>query len=100
MPKRTTANISLTPRLTEFVEQLVDSGRYQSASEVMRDALRLLELRERQPISTLEDLKREVEVGLKQAREGKFVDGPTVFRKARERVLKQAKKGPSRRRAG
>ncbi|HYE63761.1 MAG TPA: type II toxin-antitoxin system ParD family antitoxin [Phycisphaerales bacterium] len=100
MAKRTTANVSLTPKLQEFVDGLVASGRYQSTSEVIREALRLLEYRERQSIASLEDLKREVEIGLKEAREGKLIDGPTVFRKARERILKQAKKQTGRRRAG
>jgi antitoxin ParD1/3/4 len=36
-------NVSLTPRLEEFVARKVDSGRYNSASEVVREALRLLE---------------------------------------------------------
>jgi len=37
-----TRNVHLTPRLNEFVEQCTSSGRYQTASEVVRAALRLL----------------------------------------------------------
>ena len=36
-------NVSLTPELEEFVSGRVQSGRYNSASEVVREALRLLE---------------------------------------------------------
>jgi len=36
-------NVSLTPELENFVSAKVDSGRYNSASEVVREALRLLE---------------------------------------------------------
>ena len=36
-------NVSLTPELEEFVSAKVQSGRYNSASEVVREALRLLE---------------------------------------------------------
>jgi antitoxin ParD1/3/4 len=36
-------NVSLTPELEKFVAAKVDSGRYTSASEVVREALRLLE---------------------------------------------------------
>jgi antitoxin ParD1/3/4 len=36
-------NVSLTPKLEEFVARKVESGRYTSASEVVREALRLLE---------------------------------------------------------
>ena len=38
-----TLNVSLTPELTSFISSRVASGRYQSASEVVRAALRLLE---------------------------------------------------------
>ncbi|MGH9397320.1 MAG: type II toxin-antitoxin system ParD family antitoxin [Terriglobia bacterium] len=40
-------NVSLTPELEQFVQTKVQSGRYNSASEVMREALRLLEDYER-----------------------------------------------------
>ena len=41
-------NVSLTPKLEQLVEQLVEQGRYRSASEVVREGLRLLEIRESQ----------------------------------------------------
>lgn len=53
-------NVSLTPHLEEFVKQKVESGRYTSASEVVREALRLLEERDRQ----LDALRREIQKGL------------------------------------
>ncbi len=40
-------NVSVTPELEQFVQRLVASGRYHSASEVFREALRLLEQAER-----------------------------------------------------
>ena len=40
--QRTTLNVSLTPELGRFVEERVSSGHYQTASEVIREALRLL----------------------------------------------------------
>jgi antitoxin ParD1/3/4 len=36
-------NVSLTPELEKFISAKVESGRYTSASEVVREALRLLE---------------------------------------------------------
>lgn len=36
-------NVSLTPELEQFVQTKVQTGRYNSASEVVREALRLLE---------------------------------------------------------
>jgi antitoxin ParD1/3/4 len=41
-------NVSLTDKLEKFVNQLVEQGRYRSASEVVREGLRLLEIREAQ----------------------------------------------------
>ena len=41
-------NVELTDKLEEFVNQLVEQGRYRSASEVVREGLRLLEIREAQ----------------------------------------------------
>jgi antitoxin ParD1/3/4 len=43
---RRTRNVSLTPELEAFVDRKVASGRYRSASEVVRAALRLLDERE------------------------------------------------------
>jgi antitoxin ParD1/3/4 len=41
--QRTSLNVSLTPELERFIVARVASGRYQTASEVVRAALRLLE---------------------------------------------------------
>jgi putative addiction module CopG family antidote len=48
MTKRKTMNVSLTPELERSVAERVASGRYRSASEVVRAALRLLEKEERE----------------------------------------------------
>lgn len=47
MSTRASVNVSITPRLQEFVQHLVSSGRYRSVSEVFREGLRLLEQAER-----------------------------------------------------
>jgi antitoxin ParD1/3/4 len=57
-------NISLTPQLEELVKRKVDSGLYVSASEVMREALRLLEERDRFNARRLEELRAEIKKGL------------------------------------
>jgi antitoxin ParD1/3/4 len=57
-------NISLTPQLEELVKRKVDSGLYVSASEVMREALRLLEERDRLNARRLDELRAEIKKGL------------------------------------
>src|SRR2546423_14659678 len=98
MAKRSTANISLTPELNRLVAARVASGRYQSASEVVGEALRLLEEQEAARVSSIEELRREVAVGLAQAKAGRLTDGPWIFRRLRARILKG--QGTKRRRAG
>lgn len=55
-----TMNVSLTPQLEDFARGLVKSGRYNSASEVVRESLRLLEERE----AKHERLRRLIQEGI------------------------------------
>jgi antitoxin ParD1/3/4 len=57
-------NVSLTPKLEKLVKSKVDSGLYGSASEVMREALRLLEERDRRHALRVEELRAEIKKGL------------------------------------
>lgn len=50
MPAHYSLHVALTGELCEFVSRLVASGRYQSSSEVVRTALRMLERAEGEPI--------------------------------------------------
>ena len=59
-----TRNVVLTDRQAEMVEQLVESGRYQNASEVLREGLRLVEQREAEDKARLKALRDAVRVGL------------------------------------
>lgn len=54
-------NVSLTKQLEEFVNRKVDSGRYTSASEVVREALRLLEEHETTRAEQLERFNAELD---------------------------------------
>ena len=53
-------NVSLTPELEHFVSTKVESGRYNSASEVVREALRLLEEQDQAKASQLAQFNREL----------------------------------------
>jgi antitoxin ParD1/3/4 len=71
-------NVSLTPELEQFVRNKVDSGRYLSASEVIREALRLLEERDRLYQARLADLQKEITLGVESAERGELYDGEAV----------------------
>ncbi len=61
MPAR---NVNLTEHFADFVDANVASGRFQNASEVVREALRLLERRQSEEDLKLEALRQAVAVGL------------------------------------
>ena len=67
-----TRNVRLTGHQSQLVDALVDSGRYQNASEVMREGLRLLEEREAEEAATLSWFNRQIAAGVAQARRGEF----------------------------
>jgi antitoxin ParD1/3/4 len=53
-------NVSLTRELEQFVQAKVESGRYNSASEVVREALRLLENHEQARAAQLAEFNQEL----------------------------------------
>jgi antitoxin ParD1/3/4 len=57
-------NVNLTPQLEELVRQKVSSGLYNSASEVVREALRLMEAQDRMNAVKFELLRKDIEEGL------------------------------------
>ncbi len=63
-------NVSLTPELERYVNGKVQSGMYQSASEVVREGLRLLKEREELHQQKLAELRRDIQVGADQADRG------------------------------
>jgi antitoxin ParD1/3/4 len=65
-------NVSLTPELTQFVQDLLQTGMYHSSSEVVRDALRLLRQREQLRQIRIEELRKEIAVGLEQLERGEY----------------------------
>lgn len=85
MANRMPLNISLTPELEEFVSKRVASGRYQSASEVIRQGLRLLQEEEMSREASLDRLRNQINLGLDQAERGELLDGEEVFEELERR---------------
>ena len=70
-----TRNVVLTDHQASVVELLVKSGRYQNASEVLRDGLRLIEQRDAEDTARLEALRGAVKVGIADFDQDRF----TIF---------------------
>ena len=83
---RTTVNISITPELDVFLQSRVQSGRYQTTSEVVREALRLLERHERERDEAFRQVKAKLQRGAEAAERGELLDGDEVFDELREMI--------------
>lgn len=81
-------NVSLTPELENIVDQKVKSGQYNSASEVVREGLRLLQQRDDMREAKLNALRAEIQKGIDDLEAGRIYDGPTAMAEMRERLLK------------
>ena len=68
MPAAHARNVSLTPQLARFVDQLVAAGAYNNASEVVRDGLR--ELQRRKHADQLTEIQARIGAGLEQLDRG------------------------------
>ena len=66
-------NVSLTPELEKYVSDKVASGRYTSASEVVREALRLLEREEKSRKEQIEEFNRELQARIEALDRGERV---------------------------
>ena len=85
-------NVSLTPELEKIVQTKVKSGMYNSASEVVREGLRLLEHRDKLNAAALKGLRAEVQKGLDDLEAERASDGAAVMAKFRSRLLKLQKR--------
>ena len=78
-------HVSLTTRLEEYVREKVESGLYNSNSEVVREALRLMGERDRLREIRLDELRKEIQIGIDQADRGELIPGNEVFRQLKKR---------------
>lgn len=67
-----TMNVSLPSDMAKFVEDEVEAGSYASSSEVVREALRLLQRDKAREAEKLAILRREINIGLADAEAGRL----------------------------
>lgn len=85
-------NVSLPPELEARVRQRVESGMYGSASEVIREALRLFDAYEQVKTAKLDSLRQDIAKGLNDAQNGsvKEIDFASLKQEGRQ-LLKTRK---------
>lgn len=89
-----TLNISLTPELAALIDGKVTSGMYPTASEVVREGLRLLHEQDEIRRIRLEELRREIAVGTEQLERGEgtiYASGKDVADKIKAEGRKRGK---------
>ena len=67
-------NISITPELEELIDKKVKTGMYNSASEVVREGLRLLKEQDELKELRLKELKKEIQKGYDSATNGNVAE--------------------------
>ena len=72
-----TRNVVLTDRQEELIDHLVSQGRYQNASEVLREGLRLIESREAEEKARLKALRDAARIGIEDVDAGRVRDFST-----------------------
>ena len=87
-----TRNAVVTQAQADMIEELIERGRFQNASEVMREGLRLVQAREQE----FEEVRARLKKGLAQIERGEARDGRAAinaaFDRAKKRIQERAKK--------
>ena len=86
-------NISLTPELEKMVQDKVKGGLYTSASEVIRESLRLMYMHEQIKQQRIDELNTAIDIGKDQLEQGAYEDGQTSRTKMKEHIAQIANNG-------
>jgi antitoxin ParD1/3/4 len=78
-------DVTLTPELEQIISDKVKSGDYALPAEVVVEGLRLLKERDELNTIRLEELRRDIGLGIEQAEAGKLVPAEEVFKAIRKR---------------
>ncbi len=86
-------NVSLTPELEKLVNEQVKSGLYNSASEVIRESLRLFKEQLMLKEIRRDELRREIMIGVEQIRNGEYTEikSPEELKSFTEEIIKEAR---------
>lgn len=84
-------NISLTPELERFVQNKVSSGMYTSASEVIRESLRLLYTYDDLQTKRIKQLNQAIDTGLQQLNSGQKIPAQESYNRLKKKIDKIAK---------
>ena len=87
-----TMNVNLSPQLEDMVRQKVASGLYTSASEVVREALRMMEAQDQLRAAKLEQLRQDIREGLDSGEPTPW-DAEEIKREGRQRRSARASGG-------
>jgi antitoxin ParD1/3/4 len=80
-------NIILKPEQEQFIQEEIKNGRYETAEQVISEALKLLEEYNRQRDKIrLEELRQKIAVGTEQIKNGRVTDGEEVFARLQEKL--------------
>lgn len=72
-------NVSLTPELERYINEKVEGGSYRSASEVVRESVRLMQRVEEDRAARLAALRRDIDEAVAQMDRGEGIDGEEAF---------------------
>jgi len=86
-------NVSLTKELEALVNRKVETGRYVSASEVVREALRLLDERDRLQEVRIDEMRAAIRAGNQELARGERIAGEKVFAEIREKSQRRRQTG-------
>ncbi len=86
-------NVSLTPELEKLVNEKVKSGLYNSASEVIRESLRLLQEQDMLREIRRNELRREIMLGVEQIRSGEYtrINSPEELESFTQEIIESAR---------
>ena len=93
VPREASMDVSLTPELERLIHKKVETGHYLSASEVVQEALRLLEERDKLQALKFEELRQEIQIGIDQADQGRVAPLDVQGTLAKVRSRRKAETG-------